>query len=246
MKLDVNSFEPLFGKWFPRFIPWLESKEAFDTYTTLKQRSANKAKIFPDHKKTFRAFELTDPSNINAIIVGQGPYHTLNRRGIPYADGLAFSTVYDDDIPPSLEEWYKALEREHQREFFRRGNLDYLAEQGVLLLNATFTCELGKASIHLDMEVWKSFNKFLYGEVLKSFCGIPVVCLGSYAEKATAQLFPMCHPIKYVEHPAYAARQKREWKTEGMFKWINETIEQNNGFHKLIEWDYQHHTTVPW
>lgn len=63
--------------------------------------------VYPPQEKIFRAFALCVPSDVRVVILGQDPYHT---PGV--ADGLAFSSLPHNHIPPSLKNIYKEIERE--------------------------------------------------------------------------------------------------------------------------------------
>lgn len=243
--LDLSSFEEKLGDWFPRLKPFLETKEAEDIYTHLKKRSSEKHTILPSSKDTYKAFKLCPPDRVNAILIGMSPYHTLNKKQQPYADGLCFSSQTNEE-PPNLKLFYDGMSDNLGRKVKRHPDLSYLAHQGVLMLNASFTCELYKASIHNDIGLWNNFNKYLYTEVLSSFCGIPIITFGAEAKKiANSYLFKLCHVVKEVEHPAFAARQNREWHHNKCFTWANEIITQNNGLMNTIEWDYEEWQTLP-
>jgi uracil-DNA glycosylase len=245
--LDLEKFEDLFSEgWWQKFKPWFETQDAFDMYQILKGRSGSGAKIFPQSNRTFRAFKLTDPKSITAIIVGLSPYHTIGKNGQPSADGLAFSNSLTEEESPSLKLFYDAIEKDLGRDIERNCDLSYLAEQGVLLLNYSLTTEYGKATIHADTGVWNSFNKFFYETVLASECGIPVLLCGKQAQTIEKLLFNMCHVIKKVEHPAAAAREYRSWQHENAFNWINTVLKQNNGGFIQIDWDSKSYNDVPW
>lgn len=246
--LDLQQFEKLFNEdWWKKLKPWFETEEAFNVYQILKTRSRNGAKIFPEHERTFRAFKITTPKNIKAVIVGLSPYHTIDKETQrPHADGLAFSTSLTRKETPSLELFYDAIQKDLGNGITREPDLSYLAEQGVLLLNYSLTSELGKPTIHADTGLWSNFNRFLYGEVLRSECGVPFLLCGKQAHSLEKYLFKMCHMIKKVEHPAAAARDNRAWNHQGAFKWIDEVIADNNGKFFGIEWDSETYNDIPW
>jgi uracil-DNA glycosylase len=117
--------------------------------------------IFPILPNVFRAFHFTKLRNIRLIIVGQDCYHNLSKNprdkhslGNCAATGLCFD-VNDSVINPSLQNIYKKMEAEG---FYpkRDGNLEYLAKQGVLLLNMTLSVEQGQPNSHLKL--WISFR----------------------------------------------------------------------------------------
>lgn len=245
--LNTDLVEPHFSKeWWPKFKPWFETEYASDVYKTLQSRSKEGKKIFPESHNTFKAFRLTSPKNIRAIIVGLSPYHTLGANKMPNADGLAFSCSLSNEEQPSLKLFVDAIQKDVGKKFTRPTDLTYLAEQGVLLLNYSFTSELFKPTIHADMNLWSNFNKFLYTEVLASYCGMPILLCGKQAHTIERLLFKMCHVVKKIEHPAAAARDHRSWNHDGAFNWINSVIKENNGEYSVIEWDYDVWGDTPW
>ena len=108
-------------------------------------------------------------------------------------------------------------------------SLLYLASQGVLLLNSSLTCEVGKPGSH--QEIWKDFISYLFENVFTS--GAPIVFLGAEAAKYEKEVFPFTYTFKLV-HPAYSARMNEDWPSEGIFKKLNKILMDNNG--ETIEW----------
>ena len=62
--------------------------------------------IFPAGDDIFNAFHFTPLDQVKVVILGQDPYH-----GDGQAHGLCFSVKPDVEIPPSLVNIYKELER---------------------------------------------------------------------------------------------------------------------------------------
>ncbi|MCR5232155.1 MAG: uracil-DNA glycosylase [Acholeplasmatales bacterium] len=106
---------------------------------------------YPSYDNIFHAFEMTPLDNVKVVILGQDPYHEPNQ-----AHGLAFS-VLCDKLPPSLINIYKEMESDLGIKVKQDGNLDYLARQGVLLLNTVLTVRKGEAFSHKDYG-WQVFT----------------------------------------------------------------------------------------
>lgn len=232
-------------EWWPKLKPWFESEDAFNVYAHLKKRSSERHKIFPESNNTFRAFKYNSPKNIKAVIVGLSPYHTLGTNKMANADGLAFSCSLTREEQPSLKLFIDAMQRDVGVKFTRPTDLSYISEQGVLLLNYSLTSEYLKATIHSDMNLWGGFNEFLFTEIFASLCGTPFLLCGKQAQTLEKYLFPMCHVIKKVEHPAAAARDQRKWNHDGAFNWINKILTDNNGEYASIQWDYDEWGSIP-
>jgi len=76
---------------------------------------------------------MTPLEKVKVVILGQDPYHNYNQ-----AHGLSFS-VLCKDLPPSLKNIYKEMEDDLHVKVNQDGDLSYLSEQGVLLLNTILT-----------------------------------------------------------------------------------------------------------
>lgn len=139
--------------------------------------------------------------DIKVIIIGQDPYHTPG-----CAHGLCFSVPPEmKRLPPSLINIYNEIVAEYSARSkeplkkpaaFNQGNLAGWAKQGVLLLNAVLTVELGKANSHKN-NGWERLTDAALKQVLlanghcdnspnaqkKSRKGIVIMLWGSYAQK---------------------------------------------------------------
>ena len=114
-------------------------------YKELKQKvEAEYAQhtCYPPHKNIYHAFSATPIDKVKVVILGQDPYHEPHQ-----AHGLAFS-VLCPDLPPSLINIYKEMESDLGIPIRQDGNLDYLAKQGVLLLNTSLTVREHTANSH--------------------------------------------------------------------------------------------------
>lgn len=125
--------------------------------------------IFPKLPNVFRAFEKTKLRDIKLIITAQDPYSNVSKKigsDIDFnnidsiecaATGLCFD-VNDTVINPSLKNIYKKMEMEGYHPTYD-GNLEYLAEQGVLLLNMSLSVERDKPNSH--QHLWRKFRNEL-------------------------------------------------------------------------------------
>lgn len=146
----------------------------------LLERKAAGARIFPPGSHWFRALDLTPPDKVRVVILGQDPYH-----GPGQAHGLCFSVRPGVPVPPSLANIYKELQRDLGIAPPRQGFLESWAEQGVLLLNAVLTVEMGDAGSHQG-KGWERFTDAVIARV--NALEHPVVFLlwGSHAQKKAA------------------------------------------------------------
>ena len=150
---------------------------------------------FPPYELIFNAFSLTSPNDLKVVILGQDPYHEINQ-----AHGLAFS-VLCEKIPPSLKNIYKEMESDLNIKLNQDGNLEYLAKQGVLLLNSILTVEQGKPLSHNIKEYEE-----LYHNILKELDELdyPLVFMlwGGNAKKQSVYLKNPKHLVLCANHPS--------------------------------------------
>lgn len=118
-----------------------------------------KDKLCPEYKNIFSAFTFFKPSETKVVIIGQDPY-----PGEGVADGLSFSSK---KIPQSLKTIFECLVNQKLiAEIPNHGNLTSWAKQGVLLLNAALTTEVGIPN-HPDHKIWHNFTQGVISELIK-------------------------------------------------------------------------------
>jgi uracil-DNA glycosylase len=151
---------------------------ALREYLRAQERAGKR--IFPEPRHWFRALDLTALDRVRVVILGQDPYH-----GEGQAHGLCFSVQPGVRTPPSLRNIYKEMEADLGIPPARHGFLEHWAEQGVLLLNAVLTVEMGQAASHQGRG-WERFTDAVIR--LVNARPEPVVFLlwGSHAQKKAA------------------------------------------------------------
>jgi uracil-DNA glycosylase len=108
------------------------------------EKEYGEKEIFPKKENIFKALEKTNLEDISVIIIGQDPYHTPD-----IAEGLAFSIPPGKKVLPSVKNIFKEMESDLKiKKNFKNGNLEYLTNQGVLLLNQVLTVEAHKPGSH--------------------------------------------------------------------------------------------------
>ncbi len=232
-KLRWENFEPKFGTWANKFKPFFDSGGFDPIYDFLKSESLRGKRISPLSPNTFRCFLETPYDDLKAIMVGMCPYHTF-RNDQPVADGLLLGCSVTNILQPSLEKFYKAIETElydgMNLNYEKNPDVSYLAQQGVLMLNAGLTVEMGKAGSHNDL--WEPFMKYLFQEVL-DVVRVPIIFLGKDAAKIEKYVDPFTWVFK-VSHPASASYSGSEWDSEGVFKKVSKILKDTNN--ETITW----------
>jgi uracil-DNA glycosylase len=185
--------------------------------------------IYPESNKVWKAFELCPLDKLKCVITAQDPYFYPKGQ----ATGLAFECGID--ISPSMDKFQEAYQDSFKYHFntdILDGKLEYLAKQGVLLLNASLTVEAGKANSHKIY--WERFTRKLLYELYKRDNNCIFIAIGKDAQDYMShEMYKTANIIK-LEHPAYAARQKRNWKYDNFFNKVNEMLVKQNK--QEIEW----------
>ena len=136
---------------FKEFIEIESNKEYYKKLKEFVISEYENYRCFPPYKNIFHALTITPLDQVKVVILGQDPYHEVNQ-----AHGLAFS-VLCDKLPPSLVNIYKEMASDLNVEVNQDGNLDYLAAQGVLLLNTSLTVREHMANSH-SKKGWEVFT----------------------------------------------------------------------------------------
>lgn len=153
-------------------------------------------KIFPPAKLIFNAFDSCPFDKVKVVIIGQDPYH-----GIGQAHGLCFSVNDGVEVPPSLVNIYKEIERSLGKQVPTSGNLTKWAQQGVLLLNATLTVEAHKAGSHQG-KGWERFTDSVINMLAQEKDNLVFMLWGSYAQKKGAYIDAAKHLVLKSVHPS--------------------------------------------
>lgn len=219
--------------WHGHMQKFIESEACDKIYEQLKKDAKRGKKIAPLSSDTFRAFKLTPLNEVKVVLLGMCPYHTTRFDTI-VADGLLMGCSHTGVLQPSLEQFYKGIEKELydglNLKDMKPADVSFLANQGVLMLNAALTTEINKAGSHIAL--WEPFTKWLFEEVLYT-TGAPVIFLGKDAAKYKKYCAPFTWTFTLL-HPAAAAYKGTEWDSEGTFTKVNKILKDNNGL--TISW----------
>ena len=154
--------------------------------------------IFPPAKRIFAAFDACPFDKVKVVILGQDPYH-----GPGQANGLCFSVAPGVALPPSLLNIFKEMKSDlgFEGPIPAVGDLDYLAEQGVLLLNATLTVEAHRAGSHQN-HGWETLTDAAIARLNELRSGIVFLLWGSYAIRKGALIDRSRHLVLTSPHPS--------------------------------------------
>ncbi len=176
-----------------------------------------KGSVFPHPARVFRTFELTKPEDVRVVILGQDPYHT---PGV--ADGLAFSSLPDNPIPPSLQNIFKEIEKEFGITCDKNPDLTRWARQGVLLLNASLSVKAGQANSHADFG-WHVFTDAAISAISEKCAHVVFMLWGAFAGNKENSIDFAKHLVLKSPHPSPLSAH-RGFFGNGHFKKANEYL----------------------
>ncbi|MGL5043034.1 MAG: uracil-DNA glycosylase [Culicoidibacterales bacterium] len=168
----------------------------FKELSLFLQKAYEKTAVFPPVDQLYEAFKLAPYKAVRVVIIGQDPYH-----GVGLAHGLSFS-VKDPmaKMPPSLRNIFKELEADLG--VIRCDmNLTDWAQQGVLLLNAVLSVELGKPKSHQKIG-WEQFTDAVIARLNEQSGGIIFVLWGNDAKLKGVNITNKQHQIISSAHPS--------------------------------------------
>lgn len=209
--------------WHDVIRPFVESEQCDEIYTYLKAESRRGKKIAPLSSVTYRCFKVTPLDSMKVVLLGMCPYHT-QFNGVPVADGLLMGCSVSNKLQPSLDQFYNALEKDLYKElnvkYDKLSDVNYLAREGVLMLNAALTTEINKAGSHL--KIWEPFIKYVFENAIAP-SRVPVVFLGKEASKFKRYMAPLTWSFE-LSHPASASYKNIDWDSEGVFTKVNRVL----------------------
>ena len=178
----------------------LEDEFGCDYMTELRQflldRKRKGVVIYPPGELIFNALNSTPFNTVKVVILGQDPYH-----GPGQAHGLCFSVRDGTALPPSLVNIFREIGEDLGRQPPASGDLQFWADQGVLLLNAVLTVERGQAGSHQG-KGWERFTDRVVSELNRGRQDLVFLLWGSYAMKKGAVIDRDRHLVLTAPHPS--------------------------------------------
>ena len=173
---------PVAPGWQPLVDSFFASAVGAKLLAFLGDRLEAGAVIFPP--QPLRALELTPPEAVRVVILGQDPYH-----GRGQAEGLAFSVAPGVQLPPSLRNIFKEMQRDLGTPIpafpVPGGSLINWATHGVLLLNTCLTVEEGQAASH-SKRGWEALTDAVIRHVAEGPHPVVFMLWGNHAQSKQA------------------------------------------------------------
>lgn len=177
----------------------LEEEMQKDYYIKLREFLVEEYRtktIYPNMHDIFNALHYTSYKDTKVVILGQDPYHGPNQ-----AYGLAFSVKEGVRIPPSLLNMYKELRDDLGSYIPNNGVLTKWAEEGVLLMNTSFTVRGGEANSHSKIG-WEVFTDHIIKLLNQREDPIVFILWGNNAIKKQVFITNPKHYIIKSVHPS--------------------------------------------
>jgi uracil-DNA glycosylase len=174
--------------------PFIASDTGRSLASFVDTRVREGAVVYP--RSVFRALELTAPSDVRVVILGQDPYH-----GPGQAQGLAFSVAAGHKPPPSLRNILAEVRSDTGAPSICRDGLSAWANQGVLLLNTTLTVEDGQPHSHAGRG-WEVLTDALIAHVAAGPAPLVFMLWGAAAQRKAALLDTTRHRVLSANHPS--------------------------------------------
>ena len=151
--------------------------------------------IFPKRENIFRSLQLVQPYEVKVVILGQDPYHNFNQ-----ADGLAFSVSNFQSLPPSLINIFIEIENDLNIKIEKKGDLENIAKQGVLLLNSILTVEKNNPGSHKNVG-WEKLTDIIISS-LSVMGNIVFILWGNFAKKKSNLIDNNINLVINSSHPS--------------------------------------------
>lgn len=213
---------------------FLDGEQYQDYFEKLAQKVDEKydtESVCPTRDNLFKALELTPPSDVKVVILGQDPY-TNDKKAM----GLAFSVPASTTIKGSISEIRDEVRDCGYEVPKEKGDLTGWAEQGVLLLNCTLTVKekpkptypdervSSTAKSHSDLG-WENFTNAIVEKLSKKFPAPAFLLWGNEAlEKAS--LISNQDSIFRTAHPRVTRPKTRFFRGSKCFLEANEYLKQ--------------------
>jgi uracil-DNA glycosylase len=236
MEIDINILRDNLNSklkdsgWDRMLAPYVNGLSFDHIMNTLVESVENGKRFTPRFKDVFNGFYECPYNDLKVVIVGQDPYPQLG-----VADGIAFSCSRKGKAEKSLQ----YILKQTIGSFEKTGRVMYTPEecdlrrwsnQGVLMINTAFTCEINKIGSHYS--IWKSFTEYVFDNINRHNPKTVFILMGKKAE-AWQTLLPNCKILK-CSHPASAAYRGGEWNCNDVFNKANLELEKQGK--TCIEW----------
>lgn len=218
----------IFKTWYKPLLDILNSKyfstliKSLNIQYDLSKFKFNKVEIYPKKNEVFKCFKC-DFTKLKLVIIGNNPFGN-------FSGGLAFDT---NDYKLRLHPFTELLRYKIEHTFYDGFKLDfdnsleYLMEQGVLLLNESLTYQNNKDT----KEQWVEFIEFVIKTIQKHHTGIIF-----YVQKDSKLIKLINNDLHYIleyDNPEDFINSPNKWNLD--LQQVNGIIKDNNGDEYIIK-----------
>lgn len=160
---------------------------------------------YPLGSNLFKALEMTPLEKVKVVIWGQDPYPTLLTNGTPRAQGYSFGVAKDDAVPQSLRNIYKEIKENFPMfQEPEHGDLNWLADQGILFMNSALTYCPTEPKCYLNL--WNRFTNIIINIINENVDNCIHVLWGKNCEKLAEHI--RSREVFIAPHPSpFSARR---------------------------------------
>ena len=210
------------SKWDSIMKTYIQSEDFRAIFEFITQEINDGNRITPLLKDLMEPFTHCLYPDLKVVFIADAPYNAIN-----LANGLAFSYP----VSKSKELALKVLHNKIADEVYNNKNtvssfttdLRVWAEQGILLLNSSFTTVFNKKCTHFDK--WKPFISHLLDMLNSKHKNIIYVFFGKNAQYFSELINSEENLVIELEFPG---DQGYRWDSKNMFNKINEYLQENN------------------
>ena len=239
-ELFKNKFHP---SWYELLLPFFSTKEADEIFAYLKKTTKAGNTVIPKSQNTFNSFLATRLDNLKLVIIGGPPDPTIV-NGVQVANGINMSCENTGVITPTLDYFYYALQNSFSAlDIQPNCSLEMFTNQGVLFLNSSLSVEENNAMAHLKLQpdefatpnLWWSFYKYLFEEVLIQYAHVPVILMGKSAIDLKSLIPKFNQRIFETEHPSvHAKKLNKNWDADKVFQRAEMAMKKSTGY--FVHW----------
>ena len=175
----------------------LRSTECLEVLARVAAGRTKGERIYPTQEDVFRAFEDCPFSKVRVVILGQDPYFNNGQ-----AIGRAFAVPKSTEMPPSLKNIFKEVEREYPSHSAPKVTLESWAKQGVFLLNTTLTVAHGRPNSHAPIGWKKTVTIPTLQKLSTEREHLVFMLWGNHAKTFERFLDPLGHLVLRASHPS--------------------------------------------
>mgnify|MGYP003649487888 CR=1 FL=1 len=188
---DTSIYDLLFNSEYD-YGSWLielkKHEQALKDFSVIIDKKVKETgEYYPEPDNVFRALRETPLENVKVVLWGMDPYPQMLDNGRCRAQGLSFSVPRHDNIPGSLRNMYKEMKTNFPMfEQPDHGDLTYLTDQGILLMNSALThCPMHNKAY---LKLWRRFTYLIISIINEKIDGCVHILLGKNAQELATHI----------------------------------------------------------